>query len=92
MLSKLRNLGVSVINRRREPSIEALERAVADGADISNAITRWENRWTHRALADLVPDAISARALANLEAAKAMTLADYEAALAARAAALLMSA
>lgn len=84
VLAKLRDLGVSLMDRRSEPAVEALENAVSDGANISNAITRWENRWTHRALANLGPDAISARAMANLEAAEAMTPADYQAALDAR--------
>lgn len=87
VLSTLRDLGVTLIDRRTTPEVEALEQAVAEGNDISNAITRWENRWTHRALANTGPDAISARAMANLEAAEAMTPRDYEAALDARAAA-----
>ncbi|MEM6622670.1 MAG: amidase [Pseudomonadota bacterium] len=87
ILAQLRDLGVSLIDRRTEPGVEALERAIAEGGDVSNAITRWENRWTHRALADLGPDAISTRALANLELAEAMKPDDYEAALDARAAA-----
>lgn len=84
VLIKLRDQGVTIIDRRNQPEVEALEQAVANGADISNSITRWENRWTHRALANLGPDAISARALANLEAAENMTPKDYEAALDAR--------
>ena len=64
--------------------IESLERSVADGRAICNAITSWENRWYQRGIVDQNPDGVSARAKATLAKAEAMTPDDYRAALLAR--------
>jgi Asp-tRNA(Asn)/Glu-tRNA(Gln) amidotransferase A subunit family amidase len=61
--------------------VDKLERAIADAGPICNAITAWENRWSHRNLVDQNPDGISARTKAMLAKAEAMTVADYRAAL-----------
>ena len=79
ILEQLRGAGITLLRRGDAPEIETLERAVAEAGEISTAITRWENRWSHRGLADLGPDAISPRARQSLEKAEAMTAADYRA-------------
>jgi Asp-tRNA(Asn)/Glu-tRNA(Gln) amidotransferase A subunit family amidase len=87
VLEALRGAGVLVLRRGDHPLIEAFEAAVADASAIGGAITAWENRWSQRALVDAHPDGVSARAKAVLAAAEAMTVADYQARLAQRAAA-----
>ena len=79
LLEQLRQTGVSLLRRGDDPLIEALERALADAADVCNAITAWENRWAYRALVDQAPDGVSGRARATLDRAEAMTVDDYRA-------------
>ncbi len=84
VLEQLRRAGVALIRRTDHAWIESLERSVADGRAICNAITSWENRWYQRGIVDQNPDGVSARAKATLAKAEAMTPDDYRAALLAR--------
>ena len=84
VLEQLRRAGVTLIRRTDHAWIESLERSVADGRAICNAITSWENRWYQRGIVDQNPDGVSARAKATLAKAEAMTPDDYRAALLAR--------
>jgi len=81
LLESLRRAEVTLLTRRDHPWIEALERAIAEGRAVCNAITSWENRWATRNLVDQHPDGVSPRAKATLEKAEAMTPDDYRAAL-----------
>jgi Asp-tRNA(Asn)/Glu-tRNA(Gln) amidotransferase A subunit family amidase len=83
----LRTAGITVLRRDDHPLIEAFEAAIAGASAIGGAITMWENRWAQRALVDAHPDGVSERAKAVLASAEAMTVPDYEARLAERAAA-----
>lgn len=77
LLERIAKRGVTLLRRRAEPLVEALERAIANAEEIAGAITRWENRWAQRALVDLNPDGVSQRAKAVLAKAEAMTPEDY---------------
>ena len=79
--------GVAVLRPEDNPALAALDRELMAASAVCYAIIGWENRWLHRALADMGPDAISFRARQSLEAAEAMTAADYHEALAGREAA-----
>lgn len=85
VLSHLKDADVAAIGREDAKEVDALERAIADADPISNAITRWENRWIYRSIADQGPGALSPRLLETLEQAEAMTPADYHDALERRA-------
>jgi Asp-tRNA(Asn)/Glu-tRNA(Gln) amidotransferase A subunit family amidase len=87
LLENLRRAGVTLLRRSDHPWIEALERAVADGCDTCNAITRWENRWYQSNLVEQYPDGVSARAKAVVKKAEAMSPEDYRGLLLKRAAA-----
>src|SRR5262249_57712726 len=63
------------------------EKAIADGCDTCNAITRWENRWYQSNLVEQYPDGVSARAKAVVRRGEAMSPDDYRALLLKRAAA-----
>ena len=76
--------GVTVLRPADDPSLAALDAELSRASAICYAVIGWENRWLHRALADMGPDAISFRARQSLEAAEAMTVADYHDALAGR--------
>jgi Asp-tRNA(Asn)/Glu-tRNA(Gln) amidotransferase A subunit family amidase len=81
LLAGLAGAGVTLLRRRDDGLVEALERAVADARALCGAITGWENRWSQRGLVDNHPDGVSARAKAGLERAEAMTPEDYRLAL-----------
>ncbi len=77
--------GVEIVLRKRNPHLELLERTVSEAARICTAITGWENRWYQRNILMEKGGGLSARAMATLERAESMTVADYEAALTERA-------
>lgn len=79
LLGSLEKAGVKLLRRNSHPLIEKLERAIANAEEIAAAITRWENRWSQRALVDLNPEGVSQRAKAVLAKAEAMTPDDYRA-------------
>ncbi len=79
--------GVTVLRPADDPVLAALDAELMQASAICYAVIGWENRWLHRALADMGPDAISFRARQSLEAAEAMRVADYHEALAGREAA-----
>jgi Asp-tRNA(Asn)/Glu-tRNA(Gln) amidotransferase A subunit family amidase len=87
LLARLRSAGVAVLKRRSHPYIEALEQSLADAGRLSTSITGWENRWYQRNMLDENPTGLSARAIAAVERAEAMSLDDYRMALLDRAAA-----
>jgi Asp-tRNA(Asn)/Glu-tRNA(Gln) amidotransferase A subunit family amidase len=84
LLSQLREAGVGLVHRGDHPLVEGLEKAIADGRAICNAITLWENRWYQRGILDNAPDGLSARAKAALLKAEAMTPDQYRTSLLAR--------
>ena len=87
VLEQLRALGIELLSRQDDPSVESLEGAVGNAREVCNAITGWENRWLTRNLVDEHPEGVSERAKEVLEAAEAMTVDDYRALLFAREAA-----
>lgn len=80
----LRTSGLEILTREKNSEIEAAERAIADAMPVSRKINTWESRWplnTYKARdAEKLSQAMGDRA----EEAKAMTPADYRAALAQR--------
>src|SRR5262249_41292960 len=87
LLESVSRAGVVLLRRSDHAWIEALEKAIADGCDTCNAITRWENRWYQSNLVEQYPDGVSARAKAVVRRAEAMSPDDYRALLLKRAAA-----
>jgi hypothetical protein len=81
VLRDLEGQGVRLITRASHPLVDRLEAAIADAAEVCNAITAWENRWWQRPLVDDHPDRVSAGARRALARAEAMSVADYRAAL-----------
>ena len=88
LLENLRRAGVTLLRRGDHAWIEALEKSIADGSDLCNSITRWENRWYQSNLVEQHPDGVSARAKAVVKKAEAMGPEDYRALLLRRASAL----
>lgn len=84
LLSRLEAAGVTLLRRGDHPLVERFEQGIGDARATCNAITGWENRWSTRNLVDLHPEGVSARAKGVLAKAEAMTVADYQAALAVR--------
>jgi Asp-tRNA(Asn)/Glu-tRNA(Gln) amidotransferase A subunit family amidase len=72
---------VEIVRRDSSRRLDLLENAVSEAGRICLAITGWENRWYQRNIVLEKGGGLSARAMATLERAEAMTLADYEAAL-----------
>ena len=87
LLEAVEAAGVAVLRPEDDPVLVALDAELMQAQAICYAVIGWENRWLHRALADMGPDAISFRARDSLKRAEAMTVADYHAALAGREAA-----
>ena len=85
LLENLRRAGVALLRRGDDAAVDAFERSIADANDLSNSITRWENRWYQSNLVEHYPDGVSARAKAVVKKAEAMTPDDYRALLARRA-------
>lgn len=77
LLESLQAAGVTLLRRRDNASVEALEQAIGNAGAVCNAITGWENRWAQRNLVDEHPEGVSARARATLEKAEAMSPEDY---------------
>ncbi len=77
VLEAVEAAGTVVLRPEDDPALAALDAALMQAQPVCYAIIGWENRWLHRALADLGPDAISFRARQSLERAEAMALADY---------------
>ena len=84
LLARLEAAGVTLIRRGDHPLVERFEQGIAGARAISGAVTGWENRWNTRNLLEQDPEGLSARAKAVLARAEAMTVADYQAALAMR--------
>ena len=87
LLEAVEAAGVAVLRQVDDPALAALDAELMQAQAVCYAVIGWENRWLHRALADMGPDAISFRARDSLERAEAMTVADYHSALAGREAA-----
>jgi Asp-tRNA(Asn)/Glu-tRNA(Gln) amidotransferase A subunit family amidase len=87
LLASLRSAGITLLRRGDHAWVEALEKSIADASMVANSITAWENHWYQRALVELHPDGVSARAKAVVKRAEAMTPEDYRALLLKRAAA-----
>ena len=88
ILDQLAAKGVAQVDRRADTAVDAFEASIQDAGRIASDITGWENRWSQRNILDEHPGRISARALAGLEKAEAMTPGDYERLLDERAAAM----
>ena len=81
LLEAVEAAGVTVLRPADDPALAALDAELMGASAVCYAIIGWESRWLYRSLADMGPDAISFRARRSLEAAEAMTVADYHAAL-----------
>ena len=77
LLEAVEAAGVAVLRPEDDPALAALDAELMQAQAVCYAVIGWENRWLHRALADMGPDAISFRARDSLERAEAMTVADY---------------
>ena len=81
LLEAVEAAGVTVLRPADDPALAALDSQLMQASPICYAIIGWESRWLYRSLADQGPEAISFRARRSLEAAEAMSVADYHAAL-----------
>ena len=87
LLESVEAAGVSVLRPADDPALAALDAELMGASAVCYAIIGWESRWLYRSLAGQGPDAISFRARRSLDAAEAMSVSDYHAALAGREAA-----
>ncbi|MDE0409097.1 MAG: amidase [Alphaproteobacteria bacterium] len=87
LLESVEAAGVSVLRPADDPALAALDAELMGASAVCYAIIGWESRWLYRSLANMGPDAISFRARRSLDAAEAMSVSDYHAALAGREAA-----
>ena len=76
-LDRLRSAGVEIIGRRDNRLIETYEETIAEGLDISRSINTWEFHWPLLTFEDRIPGHLSDIMEGRLEAAGAMTPADY---------------
>ncbi|MGI9477634.1 MAG: amidase [Hyphomicrobiaceae bacterium] len=81
LLESIQATGIEVLRRRGNPYVEMMEEAVSNASQICAAITGWENRWYQRNIVNEFGGGISARGMATLEKAEAMSPADYQRAL-----------
>ena len=71
--------GIELLDRRNDPEVELIEQAISEATAICADITGWENRWYQRNIVEEKGGGLSARAMATLEKAEALTPADYQA-------------
>ena len=76
---QLTALGIEVLDRRNDPEVDLIEQSIANATTICAEITGWENRWYQRNIVEEKGGGLSARAMAILEKAEAMTPAGYRA-------------
>ncbi len=76
--AQLEEHGIELLRRSNDRAVEHLEQAIANAGEICNRITSWENRWYQRNIVTEHDGGISARAMAVLELAEAMSPQDYE--------------
>lgn len=74
---QLEALGIELLDRHNDPEVELIEQSIANATAICAQITGWENRWYQRNIVEEKGGGLSARAMAILERAEAMTPADY---------------
>jgi Asp-tRNA(Asn)/Glu-tRNA(Gln) amidotransferase A subunit family amidase len=84
VLESIQAAGIKVLRRRGNPYVEMIEEAVSKASQICASITGWENRWYQRNIVNEFGGGISARGMATLEKAEAMSPADYQRALLSR--------
>jgi Asp-tRNA(Asn)/Glu-tRNA(Gln) amidotransferase A subunit family amidase len=77
--------GVEIRSRADDPTIEAVEREIADALPVTMAINAWEGRWPLNTYADLDASKLSGPARERLKIAEAMTQREYGELLARRA-------
>ncbi len=85
LLQNLIRSGIELLYRSEHQLVEALERSIGAATRVASSITGWENRWAQRNIVNEKGGGLSARAMAVLERAEAMTPGDYEALLVERA-------
>lgn len=78
LMERLERAGITLLRRRDNPLIDALERSIADARTVASTITAWENRWAIRNLVNEHPDGVSERAKASLARSEAMSYQDYQ--------------
>lgn len=81
----LRAEGIEIVTRRQDCDLDALEAEGAEALSLSRTIITWESRWWLEACARTDAGRLSESARARLARGRAMTLREYEAALARRA-------
>jgi Asp-tRNA(Asn)/Glu-tRNA(Gln) amidotransferase A subunit family amidase len=76
---KLEDAGIDVIDRTGHSGVAAVEAALIGGVNLSGGLNTWDFRWPLNTYArDMDRDKLSEQARDRLEAARAMTLADYQ--------------
>ncbi len=71
--------GIELLSRDNDTEVDRIERDIANATAICAGITGWENRWYQRNIVEEKGGGLSARAMATLEKAEAMTPMDYRA-------------
>ena len=75
VLAKLKAAGIKIVDRHRDPDIEAVEKAIFDVTTLSRKINAWESRWPLNTYArDMNRDGLSKVMQDRLVEAEAMTL------------------
>ncbi len=85
-VAQLRGRGIEVVDRAGHAGVAAVERACDGALALARRINTWESRWPLNTYRDRDAGKLSAFARQRLADAEAMTLSDYRADLAARAA------
>ncbi|MBI2767996.1 MAG: amidase [Burkholderiales bacterium] len=77
MLSSLERESVKIIRRGDSAAVEALERSIAAGTELSLRIIAWEQRWSLANLVEQHPGTLGASLVRQVETGAALTLQDF---------------
>jgi Asp-tRNA(Asn)/Glu-tRNA(Gln) amidotransferase A subunit family amidase len=83
-IARLRESGVSILDRRSTPDVEAVEAALGKAMLLTRKINAWESRWPLNTFCDRDATKVSQTMRDRLKEAEAMTLAEYREHLAGR--------
>ena len=81
ILEKLQDAKITLLHRRDNTLIDALEEKITEATAICNQITRWENRWAQQNLVENKSEFVSDRLKANFKLACKMNHDEYRSAL-----------
>lgn len=77
MLGRLERESVEIIRRSDSAAVEALERSIATGTDLSLRIIAWEQRWSLANLVEQHPGTLGPSLVRQLETGAGLTLQDF---------------